>query len=55
MTMIFNCPECGHEHDEPAHAAFVLAVLCRDCELASILADRLADADAERHEVPAAA
>ena len=54
MTMIFNCPACGHEHDEPANAAFVLAVICRDCELASILAD-LADTEAERHEIPAAA
>jgi hypothetical protein len=54
MTMIFNCPTCGHEHDEPANAACVLAVICHDCELASIL-DRLADAEAERHEIPAAA
>jgi len=55
MTMIFNCPECGHEHDRPAEATFVLTVVCSDCELGAILADRLADAEAERHEVPAAA
>jgi hypothetical protein len=55
MTLIFNCPACGHDHQEPADASFVLAVLCSDCELASILADRHADAEAERHEVPTAA
>jgi len=55
MTLIFNCPACGHDHDEPADASFVLAVLCSDCELASILADRHADAEAERPEIPAAA
>jgi hypothetical protein len=55
MTLIFTCPTCGHEHGEPADAAFVLTVLCCDCELASILAERLADAEAEHHKVPAAA
>jgi transcription elongation factor Elf1 len=55
MTTIFNCPACGHEHDEPATAAFVLAVICSDCELFSILAGRLADVEAERQEIRAAA
>jgi transcription elongation factor Elf1 len=55
MTTIFNCPACNHEHDEPAEAAFVLTVVCSDCELGSILADRLADAEAERHAIRPAA
>jgi len=33
MQDLFECPECGHTHDQPAHAAYVLTVLCLDCEL----------------------
>ncbi len=33
MTHSFDCPECGREHDEPAEAAFVLAVRCGECDL----------------------
>jgi hypothetical protein len=34
MVHIFICPDCRSEHTEPAHAGFVLAVLCLDCTLA---------------------
>lgn len=37
MTYQFNCPDCGREHDEPADATFVLAVLCADCDLGASL------------------
>jgi len=30
---LFRCPECGCEHDQPAEAAFVVAVICLDCAL----------------------
>ncbi len=33
MTHSFDCPDCGREHDEPAEAAFVLAVRCGECDL----------------------
>ncbi len=31
---LFHCPDCRREHDEPAHATFVLAVQCLECALA---------------------
>lgn len=34
MDQSFVCPACHAVHSEPAGAAFVLAVLCLDCELA---------------------
>jgi transcription elongation factor Elf1 len=37
MTHQFNCPDCGREHSEPADAAFVLTVLCADCDLGARL------------------
>jgi hypothetical protein len=37
MVHIFICPDCRSEHTEPAHAGFVLAVLCLDCTLALAL------------------
>jgi hypothetical protein len=37
MTHLFNCPDCGREHDEPADAGFVLTVRCADCDLGAIL------------------
>jgi len=30
---LFRCPDCGREHDAPAEATFVLAVVCFDCAL----------------------
>ncbi len=30
---LFRCTECGCEHDQPAEAAFVVAVICLDCAL----------------------
>ncbi len=33
MSHLFVCPACRIGHEEPAHAAFVLAVLCLECEL----------------------
>ena len=51
----FSCPECGHEHEEPAVAIYVLAVLCDDCALALILAERREIAERRRHAIPAAA
>jgi len=37
MTHLFHCPDCRREHAEPAHAGFVLAVLCADCELVALI------------------
>jgi len=41
MQDLFECPECGHTHDQPAHAAYVLTVLCLDCELEAFRRDEL--------------
>jgi len=38
----FDCPECSRVHDEPATGAYVLTVLCLDCDL-----------EAQRREVSA--
>jgi transcription elongation factor Elf1 len=46
MTHSFYCPDCGHEHSEPAIADFVLTVQCLDCELAAAVAAHEAERDA---------
>jgi hypothetical protein len=33
MQDIYECPDCGRQHDEPAGAAYVLSVRCLDCDL----------------------
>ena len=33
MNDEFYCPECKSAHAEPAAAAYVVEVLCLDCEL----------------------
>jgi acetone carboxylase gamma subunit len=37
----FFCPECASEHDQPAEATYVVAVLCLDCELEARYAEIL--------------
>jgi len=37
---LFRCPDCGREHDEPAEATFVLAVVCFDCALVDVRSAR---------------
>jgi len=56
MLHTFHCPECGHEHQDPADGQFVLAVRCTNCELeaAVIEAGERRSREAERR-IPAAA
>jgi hypothetical protein len=39
MNQLFDCPDCSRTHDEPADAAYVLAMRCLDCELEAQLRD----------------
>jgi hydrogenase maturation factor HypF (carbamoyltransferase family) len=52
----FTCPDCGHEHQDPADARFVLTVRCTGCELEAGLIEvaERRSREAERR-IPAAA
>jgi len=34
MSQFFQCPDCHALHAEPLSPAFVVSVLCMDCDLA---------------------
>jgi hypothetical protein len=55
MLLLFSCPDCGHEHDDPADGSYALSVLCRDCELVAIFESRPVDVPFVTIDVPAAA
>jgi hypothetical protein len=54
MNKTYICPDCRHDHQSPAHASFVLMVLCVDCETAAVL-DRYAEDRSARDNLARAA
>jgi DNA-directed RNA polymerase subunit RPC12/RpoP len=41
METRYNCPDCGHEHDEPGVATLGLRIRCLDCQIEVDLAFEL--------------
>ncbi len=42
MFTFYECPECHLMHDDPAEAAYVVAVRCLDCALDEALFEQRA-------------